>query len=126
MTISIANQSITLESSAPKKDAVIATGAPTVGVTAVAIWAGANINPNLVQSIIGGFEVLHRYAQTNLPKVANTVQMPLGGSEADIVLNGVPTADDLVLEIGTTVKGKSQSHFVDRTFKRLREAWLEA
>lgn len=125
MTISVANQSIKLDVHSPKKASVVATGAPVPAATEIAIWAGADINPGLVQSIVGGFQALHAYAQTELKNITATVQMPLGGGSGSIEADGTPGAGDLVLYVGSDVVAKQQSHFLDRTFKRLIEVWLE-
>jgi len=128
MTVSLPNTSIALNVHKPKKDAVSAIGAPTVNADDVAIWAGANINPGLVQSIIGGFDKLVRYTLNQMSgQTIATVHMPLGGGDNDIVVGGLPTADDLVVEFGQnlTANGTQRSHYIDRTWKRLREAWLE-
>ena len=125
MTISVANTSIKLDVHSPKKAAVVATGAPTVAATEVAVWAGANINPNLVQSIIGGYEALNAYALTNIANITAVVQMPLGGGSGSVVPDGTPDADSIMLYVGSDIVAKQQSHFLDRTFKRLREVWLE-
>lgn len=42
-----------------------------------------------------------------------------------LVINGVATADDLVLEVGATVAGNNQSHYLERGFETLVELWLE-
>jgi hypothetical protein len=125
MTISTANTSIKLDVHAPKKDAVVATGAPTVESTEIAVWAGANINTSLVQSIIGGYEALNAYALTNIANITAVVQMPLGGGSGSVVPDGTPDADSIMLYVGSDVVAKQQTHFLDRTFKRLRETWLE-
>ena len=125
-----ANSSITLNKHTPKKDATVnnGTGAPTTGTDDVSIWAAANIDPYLGQQLVGDFTKLHRWAQSTMVSLTGTpaiVHMPLGGSDADIELNGTPTADELRLEIGAGIHGPDQSHFLDRTFKRLIERWLE-
>lgn len=124
MTISVANQSIKLDVHSPKKASVVATGAPIVAATEVAIWAGANINPGLVQSIVGTVTVLKASALTTMPTAV--VQVGLGGGSAAVVADGTPDADSIMLYVGSDVVAKQQSHFLDRTVKRLIEAWLEA
>ena len=129
MTVSNANTSITLNVHSPKQKAVVATGAPTVESNDMAIWAGANIDTNLVQSILGGFDKLVRYTLAEMSGATIvTVHMPLGGADNEIVVGGTPTADDLVVEFGQnlTANGTQRSHFIERTWKRLRELWLEA
>jgi len=128
MTVNVANTSIALDAHSPKKDAVVAIGAPTVAENTVAIWAGANINPDLTQSIVGGFQLLKAFALSSLggTSVAR-VHMPLGGGSADCRINGVVTADELVIEMGQNLGSNEtdRSHFIDRTVKRLIEVWLE-
>lgn len=125
MTISADNTSVALDAHSPKKDAVYALGVPTVGASTVAVWVGANINANLTQSIIGGYEALNAYALANIANITAVVQMPLGGGSADVVVDGTPDADSIMLYVGSDIIAKQQTHFLDRTFKRLREAWLE-
>ena len=124
MTVSTANTSIKLDVHSPKKDAVVATGAPIPTATEVAIWAGANINPALVQSITGTVNVLKASALTKMPTAV--VQVALGGGSGAVVADGTPDADSVMLYVGSDVVAKQQSHFLDRTVKRLIEAWLEA
>tara|TARA_R110002020_G_scaffold170207_2_gene359570 strand:- start:4798 stop:5193 length:396 start_codon:yes stop_codon:yes gene_type:complete len=128
MTIA-ANTSIKLNIHAPKKDAVVGTVDPLTGADEVAIWAAANVNPNLTQSIVGTFRVLRRYALTNLDNLTagapTLLFVPFGGTEAQVQVTGSPTADDCLLEIGDNIVNKGQSHFLDRTYKRLEERWLE-
>lgn len=126
MSISIVNQSIALDAHSPKKDAVVATGAPTVGDSTVAIWAGANVNPGLTQSIVGSYQALNAYALGNIQNISAVIQMPLGGGSADVVVDGTPDADSVMLYLGADIVAKQQSHFADRTVTRLIEAWLEA
>ena len=131
MTVSTANTSITLDAHSPKKDAVTETlGSPVVGDTAVAVRSATNINTNLVQSIVGTYSVLLRYALNNLQSLAatgpTTLSAPLGGTIANVAEDAILTGDDVVLYIGADLITKQQSHFIDRTVKRLIEAWLEA
>lgn len=131
MTISTANTNIVLDAHAPKKDAIVNVGA-VVGDTAtsVTIWARASVDPALTQSIVGTFHVLLRTALNNLNTLPATgptlLSVTLGGTEGTgVLVDGTPTADMCTLEIGADLITKQQSHFIDRTFKRLIEAWLE-
>lgn len=128
MTIA-ANTSIKLDAHSPKKDAVVGTADPGTGADEVAIWAAANINPELCQSIIGTFHNLHVWAQSNLnqltPGTPTIIHGPLGCADSEIQVGGSPTSDECRLEIGDNIVGNGQSHFLDRTFKRLIERWLE-
>ena len=130
MTISVVNQSITLGAHSPKKDHVVATGVPTVANDAVAIWVGSAINPALVQSIVGDITDLMRHAKGSMPALAASLADPVVLHKAlganDVVLDGTPTTSEIQLIIGTDITSKEQSHFLDRTVKRLIEAWLEA
>ena len=113
-----------------EKDAVVAAPGTAAANDEVAIWAGANINPALTQSIVGGFHQLFNYAKSNMPAIAagNTpvvVHMVLGAGDSDIEIDGTPTADEIRLEIGPDVAAGSKSHFLHRTFLRLVERWLE-
>lgn len=134
MTISTANTSLKLDSHKAKKYTTEAVGAQVMGVDDVLVWAGGNINPGLTQSIIGGFEALHAYGLTAVHSGlldggaldVGRVHMPLGGGSADVLVNGIPGAGDLTIEYGADIIAKRQTHFMDRTFKRLREMWLES
>ena len=125
------NTRIRLGVSAPKKDAVVdQPGIPPTGVQ-IAIWAAASVPENLTQQVVGDFHKLFRYAKSNMPAIAASiadpvvVHMPTGGNDSEIEIDGVPTADEVRLEIGTETALNSESHFLDRTFKRLIERWLE-
>lgn len=125
-----ANSSIELDIHTPKKDATVnnGTGAPTVGADEIAIFAGASVPIDGFQQNIGDFIKLHRYAQSHMVSLSGspcTVHISSGGSDRDIEINGTPGVGDLVLYIGANVHGNEQSHFLDRTFKRLVERWLE-
>ncbi len=125
------NTRIRLGVSKPKKDAVVAQPGTPATAGEIAIWAAAGVDENLTQSNIGDFWKLFRAAKSNMPIIAASindpviVHMPSGGGDNDVVLDGTPTSDDLRLEIGSEVAAGSKSHFLDRTFKRLLERWLE-
>jgi len=124
------NTSVKLGVSVPKKDAVVAQPGTAAGANDIRILAGTGIDETRTQNIVGALTKLHRFAQTILhtlsgvadPDVLHTV---LGGSDNDIVVNGTPGVGDVVLEIGTFTGAGDRSHFLDRTFKRVVERWLE-
>lgn len=120
-----ANSSIRLGASSPKKDAIVGVGDPVTGANEVSIWAETTINPNLTQSIVGDFTKLFRFAKTNIENIVGAVAMPLGGSDTSIKVDQVAAAGELRLEIGTDIIAGAKSHFLNRTFKRLIERWLE-
>jgi hypothetical protein len=134
MTVSTADTSIKLGVDSPKKDAVI----ETLGMTActareVGIWAGSAIDVDLVQSIMGTVDVLTRFAKTDLQirsdtaPIAETIySAPLGATETGVTIDGVPGTGDVRLHVGTEIIINEHSHFLTRTVKRLKEAWLEA
>ncbi len=128
------NTTIILGIHEPKKNALVeAPPVAALGVNEIRIHAGAGINENLTQSIVGGLIKLHRMAQTELARLdgngtgnaTDVLHMVLGGSDNDIEINGTPNISQLRLEIGTYTGAGDRSHFLDRTFKRLIERWLE-
>lgn len=129
MPVDTANTSIKLGIHKPKKDRVVAVGTQAVAADEMLIWAGSSVNVNLTQSIIGTFDVLFRYAKANLQTLPATgptiLHCALGASEKGVLVDGVPTASQCRLHIGADVISKQLSHYLDRTHKRLREAWLE-
>lgn len=120
-----ANQSIKLNVHAPKKDAVVATGTPTVAADEVGIFIGTAVPINNPQQIVGDLRKVYRAAQTELKQGQALVRMPLGGGDPSITAGGSPGTTDVCLYIGANIGGKQQSHYLDRTFKRLLERWLE-
>jgi hypothetical protein len=129
MTIGTANVSIQLDAHAPKKDASIAVGVQAPGLTGLVIWCRADVNIAKVQTIVGTIEVLKCYVLNNLSILAKAATIEAhvvaGGGIAQVVSGGIPTTDDITLIVGQTVNDNEQSHFIDRTVKRLVEAWLE-
>ena len=128
MTISV-DTHIILDVHSPKKDARIGEGDPAVPVGAddCAIWANGIPNANLTQQIVGDFTKLHRFAQSEELKDVATEQvlsMPLGGSDRSIGA-APPGAGEIGLYIGSFTTAGNRSHFLDRTFKRLIERWIE-
>lgn len=127
-----ANQGIVLGTSSPKKSATVGTGAPTVGTNAVGIFIGSTVVVGRPQSVIGQFELLLRYAKTNLKDLTGTpcvLHVSLAGSYSGIVVNGTagtaPGNGDIRLIIGAGVHSGAKSHFLNRTYKRLIEVLLE-
>jgi hypothetical protein len=123
MTIGTADVSITLNAHNPKKDAVIALLVPTVGANDIAIWCGASVNQDKVQDLIGTWQSLLAFALSNMPSGNTLYAVEPGGGDSSI--NQTPGALKLQLYIGADIAAKQQSHFLDRTTKRLLEAWLE-
>ena len=130
MTIPV-NTSIKLDIHKPKKDAVVDQPGTAAGASEIRIWAAGTVPPALTQSIIGDFEKLFRMAKSKMPLVAVDandpviIWMPLGGSDNDIAIDGNPTSDTIRLEIGSDTAKGERSHFLNRTFTRLTERWLE-
>lgn len=125
------NTSIKLGVSKPKKDAVVESPGTPAAASELRIWAAAGVDEALTQSIVGDYWKLYRYAKSNMPAIAASVadpvivHMPAGGGDSDISLDGSPTTDEVRLEIGSETATPSKSHFLERTFKRLVERWLE-
>ncbi len=126
-----ANTRIVLGASKPKKDAVVGTPGTAAAAGEVGVWAGASVSPTLTQSIVGDFWQLFRYAKSHMPAIDASaatpvvVTMPSGGGDTDIEIGGTPGLTSITLEIGQDVATGQKSHFLDRTFKRLVERWLE-
>lgn len=129
------NTRIKLGASKPKKAAVVDTpGTPPADSSdEIAIWAASSVPTNIPQSIIGQFTNLFDYAKSNMKAIraagaANApvvVHMPYNGNESEIEIGGTPTATEIRLEIGSLIYNGDRSHFLNRTWVRLRERWLE-
>lgn len=126
------NQGIVLGASSPKKSATVGTGAPTVAAGTVGIFIGSTVAVNQPQFVIGQFELLFRYAKTNLKALTGTpcvLHIALTENYKDVVMNGTsgtaPGNADIRLIIGADVHGGDKSHFLNRTFRRLIERLLE-
>ena len=124
------NTSIVLGFEQAKKDAVVDQPGIAAAAGEMRIWAAAGVDETKTQSNIGDFHKLFRFALSDLSQVGTSADptiyhMISGGSDADIERDGTPTAAQLRLEIGATLIDLEQSHFIDRTFKRLIERWLE-
>lgn len=116
--------SVVLGASKPKKDAVIAQVAPTVDTGEVGIYVdntGFTDNP---QQLVGDLHKLFRWMKSNLNKQIAQIEMPIGGSDPQIV-PGIGGAGKVALYFGTVLLAGEKSHFLDRTFKRLIEVALE-
>jgi hypothetical protein len=122
---------IKLGASSPKKDAVVDAPGTAAAAGEVAIWAAADVPENLPQQVVGDFHKLFRYAKSNMPAIDASVatpvvvHMPYGGADNDIEIDGTPTAGEVRLEIGQDIATGQKSHFLNRTFNRLIERWLE-
>jgi hypothetical protein len=125
MTIT-ADTSITLDVNSPKKDAVVATGAPTVGDDDVAIWGNTLTDVSLTTQTIATYRTLFRAMMDNIKdgEIAAVASGPIDVSVQNVAFTA-PNAGELGLYIGSYVADGDRSHFLDRTLKRLCEAWLE-
>ena len=121
------NSHILLDVHEPKKNRVIATGAPTVGASEIAIWLPTFTPLNKPQFVAGVMDMLHVKAQSVLKDGPTTLHVqPIPASSAAIVVDGTPdNFIDVVLYLGADVRTKAQSHFLERTYKRIREVFLE-
>jgi len=121
-----ANQHIILGIHEPKKDAVVGTGAPTVGDDEIAIWSNTADNNNLTTHTIATYRTLFRAAMEGLKDGA--IGIAVSGVIDTSVHNvavAAPNVGELGLYIGATTADGDRSHFFDRTLKRLLERWLE-
>lgn len=113
----------------PKKARTFGSGtAYTVAATEVLIYAGSTVDVGKYQSVLGSFRVLRRYALSHLntaTAATTTYSVTVGNGEADVVVGGTPGTGDVRLVVGADVAGKDMSHYLDRTYKRLEESWLE-
>ena len=125
------NTRIKLGTSSPKKSAVVASPGTAAAAGEIAIWAAADVIETRTQPLIGDFWKLFRYAKSNMPAIEASVatpvvvHMPVNTGDSQIEIDGTPTAGEIRLEIGQGTATGSRSHFLDRTFKRLLERWLE-
>jgi hypothetical protein len=130
MAVPTENVSIELGIHSPKKDALVYLGAPTPLASEIAIFSPTGVNVNKVQTLIGTWKVMLAFALNNLAAVegavADTVISCLpGGGNAGCQLDGTPIVGGLQLVIGLDSAATGESHFIDRTTKRLLEVWLE-
>ena len=128
-----ANTRITLAVDTAKKDAVVAT--PGVAATAneVALYAASTVDLSTPQSLMGTFVNLRDFALSHMELLTgleaadapDVLHVPLGGTDTEIVVNGTPGTSDVRLEIGISLGPNGKTHFIDSTFKRLTERWME-
>lgn len=127
MTIS-ADQHIVLEKSTPKKDATVGTGDPIdVDDDSMAFWANGIAAPQFTTQTIGTFRKLVDTAKDLAKKPAAgdlVVSGPIGASDNQVAF-AAPGAGEVGVYVGANLYSNGQTHFIDRTFKRLRERWLE-
>jgi hypothetical protein len=128
-----ANTRITLSASSPKTKAVIGdVGTAPVG-DEVSIWAALNVDLSNGQAVVGAFQDLLDYAKSNMPAIAaagdgsTAVQLHkrVAFGDRDIDIDGIPTAEEVRLDIGPDVYSGQKSHLLNRTVARLIELWLE-
>lgn len=122
----VANTHVRLGASKPKKDAIVATGAVTLGANELAIHVGSNVDVSNDLAIIAAFEKLYRFAKTNIGSATgvSTWSMPLWGSDNQIVTSG-HAATTLTLYVDAAIVDTDKSHFLHRTYKRAVERLLE-
>jgi hypothetical protein len=130
MTIS-ADTSIILDAHSPKKDATVGEGDPATAIltatTSCAIWANTITDPSFTTQTIATYWTLFR-AAADLAKQGGTGIIVAAGdidtSEPGVAF-AAPTAGQIGIYIGGDLNAKGQTHFIDRTLKRLCERWLE-
>jgi hypothetical protein len=122
------NDHLLLDKNGIRKDVTQGTGTPTVAADEIAIHIGSSVPANLVQTHIGGFHVLMRYAIQDMRDQSDLTlwKMNYHTSEPGITTGGLLGTEGLGLYLGANIVNKQESHFVDRTFKLLCEAWIEA
>ena len=130
MTALTGNDHFILGINSPPKDHVQGTGDPTAvaGDNDISIWINTPPNINLFQQLVGDLKKVHRWIESeNLKDVAieSWAAIPVGGDDNDIVA-AAPGAGEVGILIGATTAAGDRSHFLDRTFKRLLEKFLEA
>lgn len=130
----VPNTYIILDAHSPKKDRVITVydpegedDPPVVADTEVGIFLPANTPLGRTQWVVGVLRTLLAHALTVIKDAPEVVSVNLNNSgQPQIDVDGTPDPDDdLVLLIGGDIAGKAQSHFLDRTGKRLMEVFLE-
>ena len=125
MTIA-ANTSLALGAHSAKKNIVSATGAPVVGVNDVAIWFGASVPQYRSQINLGILLSLMAYLKSNAHRGLTKVHIPYTATnDLAIIENGTPDATSISITVGATLATKQQTHFIERTLKRLFESYLE-
>ena len=135
MTIEIGTH-ITLEVGQSTFQATVSdTGAPLGAADEMAIFIdnGITADLELAQSIVGTWRALIRKALNRLstmpaPEAAQdyvVLSGPIGVTDADIVVGGVPDAATLRLHVGIDFIDGSKSHFIDTLSSMLVNRWLE-
>lgn len=124
------NSSMKVSAGGTMKDVVQSVGSPGTGAAQVALWAASTVETSKVQSVLGTFRVLRRYALSHLASLPATgptvLHVPLGGGEASVQVDGSPGTDELRLEIGANIINGDRSHLLDAAYKVLEQAWTEA
>jgi hypothetical protein len=125
MTINV-SQSIALGYNEPKKDAVVAIGAPTVGDDDVAIWGNTLTHVEMTTQTIATYRTLFRALMERLKdgEIAAVYSGPIDVSVQNAVA-AAPGLDELGVYVGAGIADGDRSHFFDRTLKRVCERWLE-
>ena len=124
------NDHFILGINSPPKDHTQGTGDPTLtaGDNDISIWINTPPNINMFQQLVGDLHKLNRWVLSNSlkPNDAETwAAIPVGGDDSDIVV-APPGAGEVGLLVGAFTHAADRSHFLDRTFKRLLEKFLEA
>lgn len=125
MTIA-ANTSLRLDAQGAKKNIVAATGAPAVGANDVAIWFGSSVPQYRSQINLGLLLSLESHLKSITRTGATKVHLPFtAGNDLAIVVNGAPGVTSISITVGATLASKQQTHFIERSLKRLFEDYLE-
>tara|TARA_R110002126_G_scaffold6532_3_gene33687 strand:+ start:5750 stop:6121 length:372 start_codon:yes stop_codon:yes gene_type:complete len=113
-----ANNQYTLDVHSPKKSTVVTVGYTTPGPTEVSIHIGSSVNVGLMTSMRGVTDQCLRLALNEMPNIVMTSHCPMGGVPE---LDGILTADDITISIGSTTVAQEQTGFLVRTVTRLNE-----
>jgi hypothetical protein len=126
MTIS-ADTHIILDMNAPKKDAVVGEGVPTVPDGSCAIWANAITDPEFTTQTIASWRSLFRGMMEEAKKPGNAALVISGGIDApeNTFAFASPNVTEIGFYVGVDLTSTGATHFIDRTLKRLLERWLE-
>lgn len=124
------NTSFKIDTEADKIDIVEVIGNPTTGATDVSIWLADAVIVALRQTNVGTMKVLKRYALNHLnelPATGPTILHAIaGGTETDVGVDGVPTSDQIRLEIGADIITGQNSGKLTESTDQLIDAFLEA
>jgi len=112
----------------PKRNATIGSGAPAAPAAdeiTVRITTFPRILPSGV--VVGMMRQLRIQLLSVLGTAPTTAVVDFRRTGAkDVVINGVSNdATDIIVTLGSNLRTKGQSHFIDRTMKRLEEIYLE-